>query len=194
MNFLSKIKLKSLRKKVNNLHNKRERGENIDVKYEIKAQKELGKFYDKHRFDKKLPNAEILANECYRAAALLGDSVAQYIFAERQLQKGKFWDEFAQGIYGRDIHKTYATNAYEEGFNYLKEADASGSPLAKRLHGLAYINGWGVEVDQDKGFKLVVDSIEEENAWDRATQIFEESGLNKPEFFSAIMTLKQKRT
>lgn len=57
---------------------------------------------------------------------------------------------------------------------------------AKRLHGLCYINGWGVEVDKKRGFELIVESIEQENSWDKVPQIFAAMGLNKPEFFSAL--------
>ncbi|HAT9519670.1 TPA: hypothetical protein JBC96_14495, partial [Legionella pneumophila subsp. pneumophila] len=53
--------------------------------------------------------------------------------------------------------------------------------------GLCIINGWGVESDKNAGFELVVDSIEQEGSWDKIPQIFASMGLNKPEFFSAIM-------
>lgn len=193
MNFLQRIKLKSLKKKVKNLYEKREKGANVDVKYEAKAQMDLGNFYSQHLFDKDLPNAEVYALECYRAAAILGNSEAQYIFANRQMEKGKFWDELSSGMYGRDIHQKYAKACYEEAHNYAQKAEDNGYALAKRLRGLAYINAWGVEKDKTKGFQLVVDSIEEEGSWDKATQIFEEIGLNTPEFFSSIMALRGRK-
>lgn len=192
MNFLQRFKLRSLKKKAEVLFKKRDSGAG-DVKQEIKIHKDLAEFYDKHQFDKKLPYAPQSALEHYRIAAILGSSEAQYIFAKRKLEEGKYWDEWIEGIYGRTIHKTYAKACYEEAFNYLSEAEKNSYPLAKRLHGLAYIHGWGIEKNKDEGFKLIVASIEEENAWDKATQIFEELGLNTPEFFSSIMALKQKK-
>lgn len=193
MNIFQKMKLKGLQKKVQVLYNKRERGDNVDVKFEIKAQLDLAHFYDKHFFDAKLPNAEIYALECYRAAALLGSPEAQYIFGQRQMEKGKFWSQWAAGMYGRAIHKKYAQDCYEEAFNYLEKSEAGGYPLAKRLRGLALINGWGVAKDKDRGFKLIVASIEDEKAWDRAMQIFTDLGLNTPEFFSSIVALKANK-
>lgn len=193
MNFLQKMKLNSLTKRVKALYTKRERGGNVDAKHEIDAQLELARFYDQHRFDKKLPKAEIYAAECYRAAAILGSPQAQYIFGQRRLEEGKFWDHWSKGMYGRDIHKTYANAAYEEALNYLIKAETNGHAHAKRLHGLAYIQGWGLPKDQDKGAKLVVDSIDDEKAWDRAPEIFQKLGLNNPEFYSSIMSARSAK-
>lgn len=50
-----------------------------------------------------------------------------------------------------------------------------------------YYQWLGVESDKNTGFELVVDSIEQEGSWDKIPQIFASMGLNKPEFFSAIM-------
>lgn len=193
MNIMQRFKLKGLEKKVKKLHDLREQGGNVDVKQEAKAQIELAKFYDAHSFDKKLPRAIVQAFECYRAAAILGDMEAQYICGQRRLEEGKFWEHWSAGLYGNPIHKKYAALFYEEAFTYLKEAETSGHPLAKRLHGLALINGWGVDKDVEAGFKLVVDSIAAENAWDKVTKIFEELGLNSPEFFSMLMTYKKDK-
>jgi hypothetical protein len=85
----------------------------------------------------------------------------------------------------------YAGGSFREALGFVIAAQNHGHILAKRLHGLAYINGWGLEVDRDKGFQFVVDSIEDENAWDRATKIFEEIGLNRPEFFSTMMQMRK---
>jgi TPR repeat protein len=193
MNFLSKYKFNRLKKRVKILYDKRERGDNVDVRHEIKANKELGKFYQQHQFDKAMPHAAIHAAECYRAAANLGDAEAQYLFGQLKLEQGRFWDQFSQGIYALPIHQEYAKDAYEEALEQLQQAAEKGNYLALRLYGLVYINGWGVVQDKDKGFKMVVQSIDEAKAWDKATQIFEELGLNTPEFFSSIMAVKSKR-
>lgn len=191
MNFLAKMKLKGLLKKAKHLCDKREQGANVNIKNEIKVLKQLAKFYQKHRSDKKLPYATILADEYHRAAASLNDADAQYTLGQTKLEEGKFWQAWIEGNYGSEVHSIYAAQAFKEAFELLKDADKSGYPLAKRLHGLAYINGWGVDVDQNKGFQMVVDSIEEANAWDKATEIFKELGLNKPEFFSTMMQMRK---
>lgn len=193
MNFIQRLKLKSLEKKARNLYERREKGENVNRVQEIKANLDLAKFYDLHLHNKKFPNAEDNANEYYRAAGNLGDPNALYIFGKRRLDKARFWDEWLQGVYGLPIHKNYASQYYNEAFEYFKKAEESGSPLALRLHGLAYIHGWGVPQDKETGFKMVVQSIDEENAWDRATEIFKEIGLNTPDFFSSIMAIKQRQ-
>lgn len=194
MNFLQKFKMNSLRKKVQRTHELREqRNKNEDVQNEISAQTQLAEFYDKHYFDKKLPRAEIFSLECYRVNAALGDAKSQYICGQRLLEQGKFWDSWAHNpIYGAAIHKRYAVLFFEEAFTYLRTAEEQDYALAKRLLGLAHIHGWGVTPNTDQGFKLVLDSIEMEKAWDRATKIFEELKLNSPEFFTALRSYQGK--
>lgn len=192
MNIFAKMRLNNLQKKAKALFEKRESGANVNVKYEIKVLKDLAKFYLQHCFDKKLPNGFILIDEYYRAAAKLDDAEAQYLLGQRRLELGKFWQAWHEGNYGEPTHRQYADICFKEAFDCLTEADKNGYPLAKRLYGLAYINGWGVAMDQEKGFKMVVDSIEEANAWDKATEIFKELGLNKPEFFSTMIQMRKK--
>ena len=104
---------------------------------------------------------------------------------------------------------------YEEAHAYLSSAGALQHAEAKRLHGLCYINAWGVPEDKEHGFKLVVESIELEQSWDKVPQIFASIGLNsglfkpmdakswdkvpqifasiglnKPEFFSAFTKMR----
>ncbi|MBS0359714.1 MAG: hypothetical protein JSS53_10625, partial [Proteobacteria bacterium] len=112
---------------------------------------------------------------------------------KRLLEKAKFWDGFKKSLFKTPIQEKYAKDFYQEAHSYLKQAEEHGYPLAIRLVGLSYINGWGFAVDQDKGFQLVVDSIEREGSWDRATQIFTELGLNKSEFFSSIMSMRKAK-
>ncbi|MGE3920617.1 MAG: hypothetical protein AB7F64_06705 [Gammaproteobacteria bacterium] len=190
--FLTKMKLNALKKRAQVLHDKRARGEQISAADEIKAFLDLAQFYDKHANDKHYPFAKIEALEYYRAAGHSGSSEAQYIFAQRKLELAKFWQKWAEGPLSMDIHQKIAKQCFEDAFQYLISAENHGYPLAKRLHGLAYIHGWGVTQDKDKGFQLIVASIEEEKAWDRATTIFAELGLNSPEFFSSIMAAKNK--
>ena len=80
---------------------------------------------------------------------------------------------------------------YEEAFTYLRTADASDYVLAKRLLGMVHIHGWGMPKNLDTGYQLVLDSIDLEKAWDRATKIFDELKLNSPEFFAALQSRKR---
>lgn len=193
MFFLKKMKLSRLLKKVRKLHQLRDQGGKVDSKHEIAALKELAKFYDKNPFNKNIPQAETLALEYYRAAAALNDAQAQYICSERFFKLGLFWQAWANDIYGSTIHKEYAQGYFTEAYTYVKAAEEGGYALAKRLHGLAYIHGWGVTPDTSHGFQMVLDSIEMEKAWERATKIIENLKLNSPEFFSALMKYKSSK-
>lgn len=194
MNFFAKRKMKALRKKVQKARDQTERGggKNADVKNEITAQLELAKFYEKHYFDKDLPKAEVYALECYRAAAILGDVKAQFICGQRLLDQAKFWDVWSRSpIYGLAIHKKYAAGLYEEAFSFLRSAETNEYPFAKRLLGMIHIHGWGMTPNLDLGYQLVLDSIDQEKAWDRATKIFDELKLNSPQFFAALQSRKR---
>jgi hypothetical protein len=193
MNFLQKAKLNGLRKKVQRAHEQREqRGTKAETQAEIKAQYDLAQFYEKHYFDKNLPDAKVYALECYRVAAALGDAKAQYICGQRLLEQAKFWDAWSRSpIYGAGVHKKYAAALYEEAFAYLRAAEAVDYALAKRLLGVAHIQGWGTPKSMDEGYNLILASIDLEKAWDRATKIFEELKLSSPEFFAALQSHKR---
>lgn len=193
---LTSWKLSSLKKKAIKLITARRDGQASDseVKKEIDIYFDMAQVYDKHLFDKSFPQAKALAMECYRAAANLGSIEAMHTVGDRLLEEAKFWDETRKSFLGSNIHEKYARRCYEEAMVYLNKADEHSHPESKRLLGLIYINGWGVEKDEDKGFKLVVASIELEDAWDRATDIFKDIGLNKPEFFSSIMSMRQQKS
>lgn len=190
MALFQKMKLNGLLKKLKKLQTAREQGTHRDLKPEISLLHQVAQFYDHNAFNKNFPRATILALEYYRAAAVLEDSQAQYICGRRFLELAQFWQTWAEGSYGIEVHQIYANQYYNEALKYFTDAEASGHALAKRWHGLAHIRGWGVPVNTDTGFKLVVDSIEMQGAWDKATQIFTELGLNSPQFFTALMTLK----
>lgn len=152
----------------------------------------IASIYDKNRFSKKFPHAKEYALEYYRLAASLNDVKATYIVGNRLLEEGKFWQALSNTHLQCKAHEKYSELYFREAFAYLEKADENNYPLAKRLLGLAYINGWGVEVQSEKGFKMVVDSIEQEGSWDKATDLFKELGLNKPEFFTALMEMRNK--
>jgi len=187
MNALQRMKLTSLKKKAHKYFRLRDEGDPKAREKEIEVQKDLAHFYEKHAYDKDIPHADILAQECFRHSALLGDADGQYIFSERMMEKANFWNDFSKGIYGAQIHAKYATLYYEEAHSFLSQAEAQGHPLAKRLHGLAYMKGWGLNANTEMGAKLIIESIKDEDAWDRATEIFEELGLHSPDIFTSLM-------
>jgi TPR repeat protein len=190
MTFFKRMKLKSLLKKVKKLYQLREQGANTDIKNEITALHAVAEFYTKNHYNEAFPNSPLFAFEYYRAAASLGDAKAQYLCGKELLDQAKFWEEWEKGMYADAIHTQNMTDRYAEAFKYLSAAESNGYALASRLHGLAYIHGWGVEKNTNTGFKYVLDSIEMDKAWDKATKILEELKLNSPEFFAALMAYK----
>ena len=42
-------------------------------------------------------------------------------------------------------------------------------------------------MNKDAGFEMVIQSIEQDNKLDKVPQIFASIGLNKPEFFAALI-------
>jgi len=193
MGFFQRRKLKSLQNKVQKTHHLYEQQNSAaNLKNLVAAQYDLAKFYEQHFYDRTLPHAEKYALECYRAVAALGEAKAQYICGQRLLDQAKFWDNWSRSpIYGAEIHKKYSKACFEEAMAYLNAADHQDYPYARRLLGLIHINGWGVPLNTDQGFKLVLESIDLEKSWDRATKIFEELKLNSPEFFAALGTYKK---
>jgi hypothetical protein len=191
MNLWHRLKHNSLRKKVKKNIEKRDSGNPVSLPQELAALHALAKFYLRHIYDKGLPRAEFWAQETYRAAAILGDKEAQYRLGLLFLERGKFWQELRNSLVGNDLQNHYARADFQEAFDYLQKAADSTHPLALRSLGMAYVRGWGVEINPDKGFKLVISSIDAEKSWDKATKIFEQLGLNSPEFFSALGAMKQ---
>ena len=129
----------------------------------------------------------------YRASATLDDSIAQYLLGKHLLDEGKFRENLqSEGVFASENNERQMQACYVDAHAYLSAAEKLGHIQAKRLHGLAYINGWGVPADKNRGFELIVESIEQENSWDKVPQIFKEIGLNKPEFFSALAQRRSK--
>lgn len=192
MNILQKSKFSGLKKKAHKYYEIRQsQQKSPDIQGEIQLQYELAQFYEEHKYDSDVPNAEIHAFECYRSAALLGDTKAQYLCGKKLLEKGRFWDGMAQSMYGCQAHNKYAYEAYKEGLSYLETAENNGYTPAKRLRGLAFMQGWGLPKDYDLGFNLVVASIDEEKAWDKAKDILQGIGLDPQEFFAKLAAKKK---
>lgn len=158
------------------------------LKKEIAYYFELAELYKNMRANKKFPYAHLMHEECLRAAAGLDDAEANYRLGKMILDEAKYRDNLEQeGVFKSEANQKKCQQLYVEAHAYLSAAMTIGHVEAKRLRGLSLINGWGLEADKKAGFELVVASIEQEGSWDRVPQIFASMGLNKPEFFSAIM-------
>jgi TPR repeat protein len=192
MNLLQKNKYQGLKKKAQKFYaiRKAEQQGNPDIAAEIKLHYELAKFYEDHRYDSDLPQAEVFAFESYRLAAILGDVRAQYLCGKKLLEKGRFWEGMAQTMYGCQAHSKYAYEYFKEGLSYLETAEQNGHMPAKRLRGLAFMQGWGLPKDYDLGFNLIVASIDEEKTWDSAKEILQGIGLDASEFFAKLAAKK----
>lgn len=159
---------------------------------EIAAYHQLAEIYAKLHGKKKWPFARQKMLACYKASAMLDDSTAQYLVGKNLLEEAKCRENFqTEGVFSSESNERDMRFLYEDALAYLIAAEKQNHILATRLHGLCYINGWGVVADKNTGFELIVDSIDKENSWARVPQIFKEIGLNKPEFFSAL-TQRQK--
>jgi len=114
--------------------------------------------------------------------------------AQRMLDEAKVREELEnEGHFSSTINARNMKQLYEEAHAWLEAAKQFKHIEAMRLSGLCYINGWGVEPDKDKGFDMVVQSIEMENSWDKVPEIFAKIGLNKPEFFTALTSHRNQR-
>ncbi|MDP3560181.1 MAG: hypothetical protein Q8R79_07540 [Legionellaceae bacterium] len=141
---------------------------------------------------KRYPHARVMVIESLRAAAALDDAKAQFDLAMRFLEEAKFRKVLQdEELFASTVNDRTQRQLFEEAHAYLEAAERLGHIQAKRVRGLCYINGWGVEKDKDKGFEFVVASIEQEKSWDRVPAIFAEIGLNKPEFFTALGARKR---
>ncbi|KTD20096.1 Uncharacterised protein [Legionella lansingensis] len=188
--FFKRYKIRRLTKKLKAMQQNRIHNPPRDeiLAKEIAYYHELAGIYNKLIGHKKYPFAHDMVIACLRAAGNLEDANAQYEVAKNLLDEAKFRERLQlEGLFASSSNERQMKQLYEEAHVYLQTAEKLGHVLAKRLRGLAYINGWGVSSDKEKGFELVVESIEQENSWDKVPQIFAAIGLNKPEFFAAIM-------
>lgn len=189
MCFFANFKIKRLTKKIKSL--KQTRVHNQPSEEMVKKEKEychqLAKLYLSLDGRKKFPFAREKAFECYRAACELEDTKAQYLLGKALLEQGKFRQTLEEeGVFSSASNARQAQQLFEEALAYLQAAEKLNHIEAKRLYGLCYINGWGVTADKKRGFQYIMDSIDQENSWDRVPQIFASMGLNKPEFFSEL--------
>lgn len=193
MCFFKRFKVKRLTKKLAALKQAREHNQPTDeaIRIEKEGYHQLAHLYAKLHGHKKWPFARERMLACYRAASMLHDAKAQYLLGQALLDEAKMREELEQGhVFASQSNERTMQQLYEEAHAYLSAAAGLQHVEARRLHGLCYINAWGVPEDKERGFKLVVESIEIEQSWDKVPQIFASIGLNKPEFFSALTKMR----
>ena len=191
---LTQFKINRLTKKLKTMQQSRIHNQPSDeaLKNEIAGYHKLADIYRSLYGNKKHPFAREMLLECYRASATIDDSVAQYLLGKNLLDEATFREDLQlKGVFSNPSNDRQMKQLYEEAHAYLLAAEQLNHIEAKRLRGLCYINGWGVEVDKKKGFDMIVDSIDQENSWDKVPQIIAAIGLNKPEFFSALTEHRQ---
>jgi TPR repeat protein len=189
MCFFKRFKIKRLIKQLKLLQSSRLQNQgNVAMQQkEIAAYVKLADIYEHVKGKKKFPFAREQAIACYRAAALLGDVPAQYTLGVKLLDEAKLRDSLQQNsLFATESNALFMRELYKESHGFLLEAEKKQHINAKRIRGLCYINGWGVDIDKDHGFDLVVASIEQENSWDRVQKIFAQLGINKSSFFSEL--------
>jgi TPR repeat protein len=194
--WITKLKIKRLTKKIKAMQQAHALNQPTDemLAKETAAYHHLADIYLSLYGNKNCPFAREMVLACYRASAMLNDSKAQYLVGKNLLEEAKFREELqAGGVFASENNQQQMKECYEEAHAYLLAAEKLEHVFARRLHGLCYINAWGVPEDKNRGFELVVESIQQENSWARVPQIFKEIGLNKPEFFSALTQRRGKR-
>ena len=190
-----RFKIKRLTRKLKSMQQSRIHNAPTDeaTRKEIAGYHKLAGIYESLHGKKKYPFAHDMYLECYRAAASMDDANSQYTLGKLLLDEANFRNELQKnGVFASPSNERQVRQLYEEAHAYLLAAEQLRHIQAKRLRGLCYINGWGVEPDRKQGFDLVVESIEQENSWDKVPQIFASMGLNKPEFFSALTQMRNK--
>ena len=196
MYFLRRFKINRLTKKLKSMQQSRIHSQPSDemIKKESAGYHQLANMYKSLLGHKKFPFAYEMVLECYRAAASIDDSNAQYELGKHLLDEARFRTDLQiNGLFASPSNERQMNQFYEEALAYLLAAEKLNHVEAKRLHGLSYINGWGVDIDKKKGFELIIASIEQENSWDRVPQIFAAMGLNKPEFFSELAQRRNEK-
>lgn len=194
--FIKRQKIKRLKKKLKYMHQARLHNavdESVLIK-ERRLYQELAKIYEGCLGSNKIPYAQVLQQACYRASADIDDVEAKFWLGRHLLEEAKVREQLQSELtFANRINERNMTQQYEEAHAWLQAAQQFNHVESMRLQGLAYINGWGVLSDKDKGFAMVVKSIEIENAWDKVPEIFARIGLNKPEFFSALTSHRQQK-
>lgn len=196
MILFKNAKIKSTTKKIKVLQKGRllNQPREEDIARESELYQRLIDIYQPLIGHKKFPHAQLMIRECYRAGASLDNAEFRYLMGKSLLDEAKYREQLEKDeVFSSPANQKAMKDLYQEAHAYLQTAQALGHIQAKRLQGLSYINGWGVDVDQEKGFDLIVASIDQEGTWDKVPEIFTSLGLNKPEFFAALGKHRSKK-
>lgn len=196
MFFMTRYRIKRLVKKLKSMQQFRIHNQPTDeqLKKEIDGYHKLAEIFHNLKGKKKFPFAYQMERECYRAASAMDDSLAEYTLGKALLDEANFRRKLqGDAVFASLSNERQMNQLYEEAIAYLIAAEKLNHVEAKRLHGLCYINGWGLAEDKKHGFELILDSIEQENSWDKVPQIFAAMGLNKPEFYSALTQARNNK-
>lgn len=189
MIFFKQRAIKKLQKKLKAMQHFREHNQPKDdvLKKEMQMYHKLAGIWKSLIGKKKFPFAQEMVAESLRASARLDDSEAQYQLGRMLMDEGRMREALQkEGLFASVGNERKMRECFEEAHALLEKSLDLGHIGARRLSGLCFINGWGVDMDREKGFERVVESIEQEKAWDKLPQIFASIGLNKPEFFEAL--------
>ncbi len=189
MVFLKKFRIRLLTKKVMQLQQQRLTQQVADeaIKKEIAHYHKLSFLYSKLQGSKHFPFAIDMSREMLRLAAQLHDAPAQYTLGLHYLEEAKWRDQLQrEKTFSSQGNQEQCASMFQEAIAYLM-ASSTSHLLAKRMLGACYIFGWGVDANNDKGLALIVESIALENSWNKAAQILTSLGLNRPEFFEALV-------
>lgn len=190
----TRFKINRLTKKLLSMQRSRLHNSPTDalLKKEIEGYHLLASMYQKLEGNKKFPFAKEAKLAAYRAAAMIDDVESQFILGKWLLDEAKMRQEWQQGLFASQHNLRMISLLFEEALGFLEAAEKNQHIEAKRQRGLCYIHGWGVPADQPRGFEMIVDSIQQENSWDKVPQIFAALGLNKPEFFSKLTQIRDQ--
>ena len=189
MCWMKKFKIKRLQKQLRNMQLSRLQNQSSQdiLQKELATYDKLAKIYESLKGHRKFPFARIQALACYRAAASLDDARAQFTLGKQLLEEAKLRDELQNSeLFASASNQFFMQELYKEAHAFLLAAEEQQHINAKRIRGLCYINGWGVDIKKDHGFDLVVASIEQENSWERVQKIFKDLGINQSSFFSEL--------
>lgn len=196
MIIMKKMRIKQLNKKIKAMQVARAQVQPSEAELikERELYKNLADIYQLLASDEQFPANAIMLREVRRTAATIEDAEAAYLLGYSCLEEAKYRAEIElNGVYANPTNQKRAIQLYEEAHAYLQSAQDLGHVQAKRLLGLSYINAWGVPENKEKGFELVVASIEQEGSWDKLTEIFSDLGLNNPEFFADLVRFRHKK-
>lgn len=192
---LKRFKINALIKKLKIMQQSRQLSQPKDevLAREARMYHSLAKIYHSVIGNAHYPFAAEMEQECLRAAAGIDDADAQFRLGEMLLNEAKFHEQLEkEGVFSSSANQRQMRQLYEEAHAYLKASQLRGNFQGKRLQGICYINGWGVEKDRNKGFELVVASIEQENSWDKVPEIFASISGKDTELFSDLMRYRSK--